>query len=85
LIAGDCVNDDTVGGHYLDDWGAENLGSDKNESVCLGRAKAIWEYCDNTPQQPVKATFLDTGNSATYPEGNMSHYTVEINMVGKKL
>jgi hypothetical protein len=73
-----------VGGHYLDDWGAENLGSDKNESVCLGRAKAIWEYCDNTPQQTVKATFLDTGNSATYPEGNMSHYTVEINLFGKK-
>jgi hypothetical protein len=29
----------------------------------------IWEYCKNSPQQPVKATFLNTGKSATYPEG----------------
>ena len=61
----------TVGGHYLDEWGAANMGSDKNEGVCLGRAKDIWEYCKNGQQQPVKATFLDTGKSATYPDGGM--------------
>jgi hypothetical protein len=66
---GDCNTDGTVGNHYLDEWGAANMGSDKDEGVCLSRAKMIWEYCKNSPQQPVKATFLNTGKSATYPDG----------------
>jgi hypothetical protein len=47
------------------------VGSDTNEGVCLGRAKDIWTYCQNSAQQKVKATFLNTGNSATYPEGGI--------------
>jgi hypothetical protein len=66
---GDCNTDGTVGGHYMDDWGAANEGSDTNEGVCFGRAKEIWEYCANRPDQKIKATFLNTGKSATYPDG----------------
>ena len=73
-ILGDCKRDGTVSGHYLDKWGADNLGSDKNEGVCFGRAKAIWEYCTNSQQQPVRATFLGTGKSATYPEGGKENF-----------
>jgi hypothetical protein len=53
----------------MDDWGAANEGSDTNEGVCFGRAKEIWEYCANRPDQKIKATFLNTGKSATYPDG----------------
>ena len=67
VCAGDCNIEGSVGGHYLDEWGAANLGSDKNEGVCLARAKDIWTYCQNSAQQKVTATFLDTGKSATYP------------------
>ena len=66
-LLGDCKIEGRVG-PYLDEYGAANLGSDKNEGVCLGRPKAIWEYCKNSQQQPVKATFINSGKSATFPD-----------------
>jgi len=73
-LIGDCKREGRVG-PYLDEWGAANLGSDKNEGVCLGRAKTIWEYCNNLQLQPVRATFTSSGKSITYPErGEMLLY-----------
>ena len=66
-LIGDCKREGSSW-PYLDEWGAANLGSNKNEGVCLGRAKAIWEYCTNSQQQPVRATFTSSGKSVTYPD-----------------
>jgi len=67
-IEGPCIKEgDTSGGGYMDDYGAEHGGTDKNEDACLARPKDIFDYCENSPSQPVKATFIHTGNSACYP------------------
>jgi len=67
-IEGPCIKEgDTVGAGYMDDYGAEHAGTDKDEIACLARAKEIFDYCENSNSQSVKATFIHTGKSECYP------------------
>ena len=47
MCAGPCIKEgDTVGAGYMDDYGAEHGGTDKDETACLARVKDIFDYCE---------------------------------------
>lgn len=37
------------------------------EAACLARARDYYEWCENTRQQRITATFVPTGAAATFP------------------
>ena len=45
--AGPCIKEgDTVGGGYMDDYGAEHAHTDRDEAACLARPQQIFDYCE---------------------------------------
>jgi hypothetical protein len=44
------------------------------EAACLARARDYHEWCENTRQQSVTATFIPTGVSTAFPPGDADVY-----------